>query len=164
MNHTKEPWHVCDGLISSEKKEAIALVEHSGMNGPVSPTGSANARRIVACVNACADIPSDKLDGLATMARLGIELSDAINDPDGRFNRLEKEHYANEFALEKAGISGEACETKVSKGIELLTAQRDELLAALKDCIYTAENFGIPYAGRDARDRAKVIIKKYDHA
>jgi len=83
MKHTKEPWHVCDGLISSEKKEAIALVEHSSMYGPASPTGSANARRIV---------------------------------------------------------------------------------AALKDCIYTAENFGIPYAGRDARDRAKVIIKKYDHA
>ena len=69
MNHTKEPWHVCDGLISSEKKEAIALVEHSGMNGPVSPTGSANARRIVACVNACSGIETELLE-----------------DPEGRFN------------------------------------------------------------------------------
>lgn len=37
-----------------------------------------------------------------------------------------------------------------------------ELLAALKECIYCSENFGKAYAGRDARDRAKALIRKYE--
>lgn len=129
MEHTKEPWEVreVDGLVAIANSDGFILEHDDDRQNII------DARRIVACVNACRDIPSEKLDGLATMARLGIELTDAINDPDGRFNRLEKEHHANEFALDKAGISGENCGAKVSKGIELLTAQRDELLVAMHE-------------------------------
>lgn len=136
--------------------------EINGYVGTVSGH-SGNARRIVACVNACKDIPSEKLDGLATMARLGIELTDAINDPDGRFNRLEKEHYANEFALDKAGISGEACGAKVSKGIELLASQRDELLAALTHAAtdYIDQNGSVPSWWTE---KIRQMVKETTHA
>lgn len=48
--------------------------------------------------------------------------------------------------------------------LEELTAQRDELLAALKEVVYCSENFGKAYAGRDARDKAKALIRRINHA
>ena len=42
-------------------------------------------------------------------------------------------------------------------------AQRDELLAALKEVVYCSEHFGKAYAGRDARDKAKALIKRVEH-
>jgi hypothetical protein len=134
MKHTKEPW-----TLWQSERDGCAVLSVGPSSVPanktdvicdiaflltINETQKANARRIIACVNACSGMTTE---GLET------------------FN-VNKE--MRELAEERAKYK----------------RQRDELLAALKDCIYTAENFGIPYAGRDARDRAKVIIKKYDHA
>lgn len=80
--HTKEPWPFGATPISS-KDEALALFKQSldARHGDlvgffyeiftedgkriaflVGPSASANARRIVACVNACAGIPTDDLE------------------------------------------------------------------------------------------------------
>lgn len=57
MSHTKEPWHVANGnQIRSERDQiARAWMMRGG-------EGKENARRIVACVNACAGISSDDLE------------------------------------------------------------------------------------------------------
>ena len=57
--HTPEPWKNVKGVhvVSGEKQIARCWVE----NRPVS-VAHANARRIVACVNACAGIPTEVLE------------------------------------------------------------------------------------------------------
>lgn len=57
--HTKEPWrHVGQGdIVGANDDDVCAVYFHS--QRPV----DANARRIVACVNACAGISTEKLEG-----------------------------------------------------------------------------------------------------
>ena len=53
MEHTKEPWRV------SDKSKRVVCYGHD----EVVINSEANARRIVACVNACAGILTEKLEG-----------------------------------------------------------------------------------------------------
>ena len=61
MEHTKEPW-------SYDGHSGIAAVGSDQFNGGyftaevMGPDKDANARRIVACVNACAGIPTEELE------------------------------------------------------------------------------------------------------
>ena len=69
MEHTKEPWHspgigeVCD---QSGRVIAICIdcnpVEEELRPDPALDEGDANARRIVACINACAGLDTEKLE------------------------------------------------------------------------------------------------------
>ena len=63
MSHTKEPWRI--GLPPPNGEQTIG--DLTGMMVAVTTTGHGveskeNARRIVACVNACAGIPTDVLE------------------------------------------------------------------------------------------------------
>ena len=58
MSHTKEPW-AADEFGQINDSEGKPIVGHPY-----------NARRIVACVNACAGLPNDALDGGWTAAGL----------------------------------------------------------------------------------------------
>jgi hypothetical protein len=111
--HTPEPWLVNFNSMSvptiSAKYERIALVDTCGGYGP------ANARRIVACVNACA--------GMA--------------DPEAEIDKIKAERdasHAAEMAWERAMMAaiGEDGIKSVSEAIAKLKAERDELLAALE--------------------------------
>ena len=58
MSHTKEPWHVAIGngtMVIANRVPAIATT--------IGDECRENARRIVACVNACAGIPTEKIEG-----------------------------------------------------------------------------------------------------
>jgi hypothetical protein len=69
QQHTGEPWRACKALNSR-------LYIWSGdtpviqMNGANKET---NARRIVACVNACAGIPTDLLEALPDFEKAGLQ-------------------------------------------------------------------------------------------
>lgn len=78
MYHTKEPWHVDirSGIVAirpSDKKggcldsaEDIIFSKKGKRSGEywlIEDTHIVNARRVVACVNACAGIPDEKLKG-----------------------------------------------------------------------------------------------------
>ena len=57
MNHTKEPWHVRHGTFIASGTICLgACLTGRGLDG------EANARRIVACVNACSGVDSDLLE------------------------------------------------------------------------------------------------------
>ena len=62
MNHTKEPWEVTNsghggiGMIEGDNHSFVAEVD-----GRTAQEIMANTSRIVACVNACADVDDDKL-------------------------------------------------------------------------------------------------------
>jgi len=58
--HTKEPWNVCENVhIASEDGNGYWISICTDVNTP------ANARRIVACVNACAGMDTDSLESIA---------------------------------------------------------------------------------------------------
>ncbi len=68
MEHTPEPWFfghdpVSDFYVRGTPEEGISLYLGQHMN-------MADARRIVACVNACAGLPTDVLDQMAGIAKL----------------------------------------------------------------------------------------------
>lgn len=71
MSHMKEPWAIDpddrpnmqwnNHIVSAENTDiAICFMAHDGTEE--NERGEANARRIVACVNACAGIPNDQLE------------------------------------------------------------------------------------------------------
>ena len=83
MDHTKEPWKIGNGrktdlymgwdtiLGKNEDGEKFVLCR---VNGNYEDIGRANARRIVACVNACAGIPNDMLEeaGFGNVLSIGV--------------------------------------------------------------------------------------------
>jgi len=107
LKETPEPWEIHYDPHTEQGRWIIQTVEKSGASGiyhreTAETHIEENARRIVACVNACAEVEEKDLPSLKRDALLGRVLTDAINDPDGRIATLER--------------------------------QRDELLAALKEC------------------------------
>ena len=63
MNHTPEPWEVTDLRYIRQSNEPRHVVARaSKMDGM-----DANARRIVACVNACATMPTDDLEEMVSV-------------------------------------------------------------------------------------------------
>lgn len=120
MSHTKEPW-----IASQEENEAewgidsgkwgIAICAASPGNG----TAESNARRIVACVNACKGSPTEALE---EMNRLGLTLGQLA------FNHAEI------MATVKDLPSGDEIRD-VGVHLEAVTKQRDELLIAL-ECLF----------------------------
>ncbi len=85
------PWRIDEGFVLTCNGGLIGLVDEMG--------GLEIARRIVACVNACAEIETEKLE-------------ENISDP-------------------VAGLFGRIA-ARLSTENRVLTAQRDELLAALR--------------------------------
>lgn len=70
MEHTKEPWKIKHGHNSDYPMQIVGHDESSittfdSFAKPKSKTTQANARRIVACVNACAEMPQEDLEELA---------------------------------------------------------------------------------------------------
>lgn len=98
MSHTKEPWHVAPGVDYCD----IVCQDHVDI---ARTDIEEDARRIVACVNACAGIPNDVLEDKQILKA----------DADLRLVR--------EGLIKHNGILG-----REAKDLE---RQRDELLAAL---------------------------------
>jgi hypothetical protein len=114
MGHTKEPWAVHqdasgDLFISAvEDGKWVAEIGCPGEDG-----AEQDARRIVACVNACAGISTGNLEQNAPVIELANKYNQVIQQRDEhRDGRLA--------ALEKLVVS---------------EAQRDELLAALSEVV-----------------------------
>ena len=73
--HTPEPWGLDDDLghtafILDANGSAFASMGAIDSN----PNGVADARRIVACVNACRGLPTDELEQKGLVAAVGTEL------------------------------------------------------------------------------------------
>jgi hypothetical protein len=73
--HTQEPWKLYrnDQSVGDANGFAVCDVWPRGDDGMASEEGKANARRIVACVNACEGIDTDLLEK-ATSMRLDLNL------------------------------------------------------------------------------------------
>jgi hypothetical protein len=101
MSHTKEPWIIVPGgrfdpeviittqhRLDGRKAEICGMdVEFTGHHGDEQ---KANTRRIVACVNACAGIPTDTLETIPSWSSAGVKtLADVEKQRDELLAALE---------------------------------------------------------------------------
>lgn len=71
--HTSEPWNLFskNGVVEITNAKRIAIVGWAGFDSTrVDEDAEANARRIVACVNACAGLTDDHFDGGFSVAAM----------------------------------------------------------------------------------------------
>jgi hypothetical protein len=99
MKHTKEPWYVDCGNLIYEREENNCIGEAIGAG----ISNCQNARRIVACVNACAGISNEELelrdvkpvkaasDHIAQLEQRNAELVEALINSEKRIQYLEQE-------------------------------------------------------------------------
>lgn len=132
MEHSKTPWKI--GTPPPNGEQTIGTTD--GMMVAVATTGAgvdakANARRIVACVNACRDIETGVLE-----MQIG---STAL------FGRIA------------GSLTGE--NMRLRDDVQKLQAQRDALLVALDELVEIADN-GCADAWRDEWDKARAAIQQ----
>lgn len=83
MEHTKEPWEWSEHKFNAPPFEGTldnecGIYPPDGENGPVAiASGKNDARRIVACVNACAGVATEELEQSGFVAGLVERLEDA---------------------------------------------------------------------------------------
>ncbi|MBP4059581.1 hypothetical protein [Aeromonas sp. Prich7-2] len=92
--HTPEPWVIWNGgdgimMYGREPKRggvALAMCCNELVSGR---TAIANARRIVACVNACRGLPTDELEQKGLVAAVGTQLLDVERQRDELLTALD---------------------------------------------------------------------------
>lgn len=117
MTHTPEPWSISDApyQIVGPVGQTIAKLTSLDMD---------NARRIVACVNAAAGIPTEVLEQAGPAA---ITAASRLKMVEAKIAKLRDDYAAQGLAL-KAAKAMQAGETERADRAE---AQRDQLLSAL---------------------------------
>ena len=87
--HTKEPWEAVNR--GDDYADDIDATNESGHQVTLAlSVGKVNARRIVACVNACAGLSNDALDGGWTAADLSAYAKQLEQQRDELLEALEK--------------------------------------------------------------------------
>lgn len=94
MKHTKEPWHVV-GVDNSYE----IFSESEDYDVAWSIDSEANAERIVACVNACAGVPSEDLLKVVAFGKKHVE---RMRELEG----MEPSKDTFEYNIEKLGKGG----------------------------------------------------------
>lgn len=131
--HEPEPWVIDKDnrpgmawnnhiVSAADPNQAICFMTHD--NTPDNEKGEANARRIVACVNACAGIPNDMVAHVVAFGRQGhdktvLELDDAKNQLRLKDEKID---HITDALIESDAYVGKC---------EELQKQRDLLLTTL---------------------------------
>lgn len=148
MRHTKEPWSARINetvTIRDGQDNQIGILTHlhtkSGGRRDADEV-AANARRIVACVNACAGLDTGMLENVAMTGGL-VERFALLNQTEGQRDELLcllGVHPA-ENAMELAA--------KASKDLHMASMQINELLAALKETTKLLAEYVVEVGGCD---------------
>ncbi|MDD9228938.1 hypothetical protein PVL97_04635 [Aeromonas hydrophila] len=123
--HTNEPWHAAE--ITRDSDTFVKICHANGGtiaklwidvdDSDFSDGQRADARRIVACVNACRGLPTDELEQKGLVAAVGTQLLAADDRAEGQEREIRK----------LARTTADA-ENKLADALD----QCDELLAVLK--------------------------------
>ena len=119
--HTPEPWVIWnggDGIMMygarEPKRGGVALM---CCNELVSGrTAIANARRIVACVNACRGLPTDELEQKGLVAAVGTQLLDVERQRDELLAALKEIAGCDPHHQSSAGTIARAAIAKAKGG------------------------------------------------
>ena len=112
--HTQESWKVCHW---KDDRRGFEIADRNQNRVGFDMT-EANARRIVACVNACRGLPTDELEQKGLVAAVGTQLLAADDRAEGQEREIRK----------LARTTADA-ENKLADALN----QRGELLAALEE-------------------------------
>ena len=85
MSHTKEPWSMLDTGrdIHINKSGGVGFIGSIHIYEHRAEQCRENARRIVACVNACAGLPTDTLETIPSWSSAGVKtLADVVKQRD----------------------------------------------------------------------------------
>lgn len=138
--HTPEPWKVSD----DENGECIVFADKNNVQGAkgsefIDCNTSANARRIVACVNACAGVEDPSIYPMAKMLRFADEQRAACFALEKQRDELLVKVAAWEQKAANWMASPEAAQRldgyrDLAQRLNIAEQQRDELLVALENC------------------------------
>ncbi len=98
MSHTKEPWEYVESLSDCCDFEIIDVAEHNVVAGEYGIKEKANARRIVACVNACKRFHVELLEAAAAC---GGMVSEPVEELLAVRKQRDELHEANERLKEE---------------------------------------------------------------
>jgi len=144
--HTPEPWKINHddsteewSIVTNQHGSIVANVnEETGpeLAGSIpvmrKMPGMENARRIVACVNACRGLPTDELEQKGLVAAVGTQLLAADDRAEGQEREIRR----------LAHVAANA-ENELADALN----QRDELLAALEGMMALDEEHHQRYPG-----------------
>lgn len=115
--HTPEPW-ILDGNCVAAESDQLNKGYYTAIGR--GPDRDGNARRIVACVNACRGLPTEELEQKGIVAAVGTQLLAADDRAEGQEREIRR----------LAGIASDA-QNQLSDALN----QRDELLTAIESLL-----------------------------
>lgn len=133
--HTQEPWKLYrnDQSVGDANGFAVCDVWPRGDDGMASEEGKANARRIVACVNACEGIPTEDLEQsprrmfhfLADFASCEIEKRGEVEKQRDELLDVQKDHHrlVRELDVLLNGVDGAAPQASLCDLVAQLKAK-----------------------------------------
>ena len=146
--HTKEPWCLPPGdLIFVSKVGGGGYIakmmpldaprDRKGLPTDISDEMCANARRIVACVNACRGLPTDELEQKGLVAAVGTQLLELEQQRDGLLVALEELASDVEALMkESGGVYGLHQNGEPAPWAELVAGgKHEEWLLSLSDAV-----------------------------
>jgi hypothetical protein len=163
--HTKEPWELWESgdasphqIFTRAELDQIEI-HHYGFTDPdgsIAAEQLANARRIVACVNACRGLPTKELEGKGLVSAVGSELLERdqqlatltarLSESEqrereavGKLHEMNRLCEYNEKTVLEACEKWEQCETERDEAV----AYAERLKAALTQC--TEYRIGHPF-------------------
>lgn len=150
--HTKEPWKVGEFGGIYQATGGACIVSALTPSGFL-PNSIANERRIVACVNACRPLTTESLEmqGLAgitssTERILREQCDTAINERIAAGKRIEEMERQRDELETECAVHATCTKTRVEQ-LVAVTAQRDDLLEALKLCKFDSLNMSMEDLG-----------------
>lgn len=115
MSHTKEPWEYgedCDSEWYVKRAETNEQLAFTVVSAP--GIAEANARRIVACVNACKGVSTEWLEANKSIVVLGAPIADRFRAVEQQRDELLAALKRSRLALDRANNqmpSGPICDT-----------------------------------------------------
>ena len=142
--HTPEPWQAHQDASGDVFISSAATSFHIAEIGSEDDdTAIPDARRIVACVNACRGLPTDELEQKGLVAAVGTQLIETERQCDELRQERQREH---------------ALRVRLTGELEVASQQRDELLAALEGMLQWVAH--APPDDLSYLERAHAAIKK----
>lgn len=89
VKHTAEPWHLGNGFLAIYDQYGWGVAGLTKHPHQVLGERTANARRIVACVNACRGLSTDELEKHGLVSAVGTELIELEKQRDQLLTALE---------------------------------------------------------------------------
>lgn len=136
QKHTPEPWRTDGGYSWGKQGGQFAVCNDNDALMVTTAVGNdgANARRVVACVNACEGIETDRLEKF-----LGAETQRSIIRMSGSLAEITRQRDELLAALERLSFAAECRDNTMGDACRLI-AVKAELVAANRQAINAIAN------------------------